>query len=114
MNPIEHFLHRRFNRGAGSAPNCISYEIYLRNPLHDTLECQFRVSLCFPHHRQSKHIFQRDLYLAHVRAGRIDPAESSRRYADVGITPVRMVRDVERLEPELECVILDNPKLLMG
>ena len=62
----------------------------------------------------SKHIFQRDLYLAHVGARAIDPAESLRCEAEVGITPVRMVREVERLEPELERVILDDPELLMG
>src|SRR5262245_13972412 len=68
----------------------------------------------FPSHRPSKHIFQCELYLAHVRAGRIDPAESLRRKAEVGITPVRMVREVERLESELKRLILDNPELLMG
>ncbi len=61
-----------------------------------------------------EHILQRELYLAHVGARAIDPAESLGGYADIGITPVRMVREVERLEPELERVILDDPELLMG
>ena len=73
--------------------------------------CAF-VALCLC--ASSKHIFQRELYLAHVRPGRIDPAESLRRKAEVGITPVRMVREVERLESELKRLILDNPELLMG
>src|SRR5438105_8840969 len=62
----------------------------------------------------SEHIFQRDLYFAHVGPRTIDPAEGLGGDADVGITPVRMVREVERLDPKLERVILDDPELLMG
>ena len=61
-----------------------------------------------------EHVLQRELYLAHVGARAIDPAEGLGGYADVGITPVRMVRQVERLEPELERLILDDPECLMG
>ena len=62
----------------------------------------------------SKHVLQRDLNLAHVGARAIDPAEGLGSVAKVGISPIRVVREVERLEPELERVILDDPELLMG
>src|SRR6266850_3258091 len=62
----------------------------------------------------SEHIFQGDLYLAHVGARAIDPAKSRGGHADVRITPVRMVREIERLEPELDRVILDDPEFFMS
>lgn len=62
----------------------------------------------------SEEVLQRELQLAHIRARGADLAEACGRPVCVGITPVRVVRQVEGLEPELDGVVLGDPEVFVG
>ena len=62
--------------------------------------------------RNSEHVLQGELHFAHVCARGTDLAEARRRPVCVGVTPVRVVREIEGFEPELDRVVLNDSELL--
>src|SRR5262245_43441467 len=63
------------------------------------------------HRTHSETELQSNLQLTHVRSRRADPAKRDARQCRIGISPIRMIEEIERLETEFQIRLLGEMKL---